>query len=570
MVKFNTKGPAAPVSGPMRAANLGAVTKTAARVARDRAMPVADTRTHLGGPAYNLDDRSALFTLGTTNMVSEDTFHETAEVRDTRFSALVEKLAVTDGAWLADFLRWLRTDGNMRDAPMVAVAHAVRARLAAGDLDDGVTNRALVTSVLQRADEPGKLFDYWGSHWGGTRVDPKTGRTRNAPRVPISVKRGIADALPKLYTEYSAFKYDTASHGVRFGDIVDIVRPDDGRGEFYTWLLDRRHGRDGKDYPGLPMVTARRVLESCKDETERRMFLREVGKGDTAAADALTAAGVTWEWLASWLGGPLDATFWEAVIPNMGYMGLLRNLANFDKTGVSKAVADGVAERLADPDQVAKSRQFPFRFLSAHLADIGPRWAVPLDEALKHSTRNIPQLDGTTLVLIDTSASMGHTISAKSTMTGVQAAALFGVAIAQRGASVNLVGFASGVFTHAVKMRAGTLAEVERFTNRVGEVGHGTMLGEALRVAYQGQRRVVIISDMQTTGRGYDRFGVNTFVPADIPVYAFDTTGYGNTPIAAGTGNRHQLGGLTDATFRMIPLIESGRQGLWPWETPVG
>lgn len=572
MVKFNAKQPPAPVTGPLRVAVRNGITKTPGRAERDR-IARADTCTHEGGRAYSLDDRSALFSLGVTNMVGEDTFYETAEVRDDRFNGLVERLAVTDGPWLAGFLRWLRLGGNMRDAPMVAAAHAVRARLAAGDLDDGVTNRSIVNSVLQRADEPGKLIAYWSERWGTTRTVEQSGLVRNVPRLPSSVKRGIGDAVARLYTEYAAFKYDTPSHGVRFGDVLNLAHATDGRGDVYDWLLDRRNGRDDREYPTLPMVTARRALRSCADETERRMFLREVARGDSAAVDALKAAGVTWEWLASWLGGELDATFWEAMIPNMGYGGLRRNLANFDRAQVSDEVAARVAARLADPVAVAKSREFPYAFLSAHLADIGPRWAVALNQAFTHSTANIPAFDGTTLVLVDTSGSMRNAVSDKSTMTRVQMAALFAVAIAQRGSAVDLVGFASDAFVHEVKRNASTLAEVERFCHRIGEVGHGTNLHGALARSYQGQKRVVIISDMMITGGIGDYYGLNDAVPADVPVYAFDTTGYGSTPIAAGTGNRHQLGGITDATFRMIPLIEAGKNGTWPWlsqDAPVG
>jgi hypothetical protein len=33
----------------------------------------------------------------------------------------------------------------------------------------------------------------------------------------------------------------------------------------------------------------------------------------------------------------------------------------------------------------------------------------------------------------------------------------------------------------------------------------------------------------------------------------------------AGYGNRHKLGGLTDATFALIPNIEAGAAARWPW-----
>ena len=34
----------------------------------------------------------------------------------------------------------------------------------------------------------------------------------------------------------------------------------------------------------------------------------------------------------------------------------------------------------------------------------------------------------------------------------------------------------------------------------------------------------------------------------------------------SGSGNRHTFGGLTDAAFRMVPLLEASRNARWPWE----
>jgi hypothetical protein len=35
--------------------------------------------------------------------------------------------------------------------------------------------------------------------------------------------------------------------------------------------------------------------------------------------------------------------------------------------------------------------------------------------------------------------------------------------------------------------------------------------------------------------------------------------------VSAGQGNRHELGGLTDATFALVPNIEAGLAARWPW-----
>ena len=178
--------------------------RTALRAATGRgpinATAVPTGLTHEGAPGYGHDARSALFLLAVSNMVGEDTFYESATDRDRRYVALVHEVAVTDPAWLLAFVGWLRGSANMRSASIVAAAEAVRARLSSASTLDGVTNRSFVAAVLQRADEPGELLAYWVSRYGRA--------------LPKPVKRGVADAVRRLYTEYAMLKYDTDEQGV--------------------------------------------------------------------------------------------------------------------------------------------------------------------------------------------------------------------------------------------------------------------------------------------------------------------------------------------------------------------
>ncbi len=60
-----------------------------------------------------------------------------------------------------------------------------------------------------------------------------------------------------------------------------------------------------------------------------------------------------------WLQGPMDKAAWQAIIPNMGYFALLRNLRNFDEAGID--APDGRvrhAGRLCDEEAVSKSKLF--------------------------------------------------------------------------------------------------------------------------------------------------------------------------------------------------------------------
>ncbi|MET9224743.1 LAGLIDADG family homing endonuclease [Lentzea sp. NPDC003310] len=243
----------------------------------------------------------------------------------------------------------------------------------------------------------------------------------------------------------------------------------------------------------------------------------------------------------------------------------LRNLRNFDEAGMSDEAAAAVAARLADPGQVARSRQFPFRFLSAYEAAPTLRWGYALDQALQLSLRNLPALPGRSLVLVDTSGSMtGLGFSARSKVSPVKAAAIFGVALGAKGEQVDVVGFADGTFRHDVKQGSSVLRGVERFLQRVGEVGHGTDIIGSLKRSYRGHDRVFIISDMQTISGPYGQ-GVSDVVPAHVPVYGFNLNGYQRAAYATGTAGRHEFGGLSDATFRAIPLLEAGRNADWPF-----
>ncbi|MFE9127113.1 TROVE domain-containing protein [Streptomyces sp. NPDC007148] len=525
------------------------------------------TATHQGGTGYIRDAKGELFLLAVTNMVGIDTFYETAGKRDDRYAALVRKLALTDPAWTAGLLSWLRGEGNLRTAAIVGAAEFVKARLDAEKASTDThwnipgnttwSNRAVIASVLQRPDEPGELLAYWTSRYGR--------------RIPKPVKRGIEDAVGELYTERSLLKYDTDSKGFRFGDVVELVHPAPSalwQGDLFEHAIDRRHKRDKPIPESLQLLHTR--AEIAKWDVDKRRSL--LNRPD--AADFLRHAGMTWEALAGWLQGPMDKAAWEAIIPSMGYMALLRNLRNFDEAGVSDEAAEQVARRLADPEQVAKSRQLPMRFYSAYRAAPSLRWGHALEKALTASLGNIPSLSGRTLVLVDTSSSMEAVFSKDGTLMRWDAAALFGVALGQRCQGADVVSFSSARFymsdapgakTKSFPLQRGEslLRAVARWKDGGWFLGGGTDTAAALRQEFQGHDRVVIVTDEQA---GHDAHEVTRSVPASVPMYTWNLAGYAAGHAPSGGQNRHTFGGLTDQAFRMIPLLERGRDARWPWE----
>jgi hypothetical protein len=515
--------------------------------------------TYEGGQAFTRDTKSDLFLLAVANMVREDTFYEGAADRDDRFEQLLVDVTRTDPEWIGRFIPWLRAGANMRSASVVAAVIAAKTLLDA-KLPGG---RPIIDGACQRADEPAELLACWLERFGKP--------------IPFPVKNGLVDACRRLYTEGSALKYDTESKAIRFADVVELCHPDPKgvkRSALFGWLLDRRGGARRKVRKKVDAV----VPEILGKVLEHQQVSRAVAEGDKAVlADAalLARAGVTWEQQRSAAGKDADkGALWDAKIPSMGYMAILRNLANFDEDGITEASYRQVVAKLTDAAEVGASRQFPFRFLTAHQHTKSYRWAQPLETALGYSLANVPVLAGRTLILVDRSNSMKAPVSTKSQMTRADAGALFGTALALRAENAKLVQFGSS--SEEVPTASGQ--SVLRAMQAFKDMG-GTHTVAAVDRWFSGHDRVVIITDEQV-GESYclpHGYYYCRCVPPDpgsvlpkwTPLFTWNLAGYRYGHAEGGKPGRYVFGGLTDQAWGLIPLLEGGANATWPWTEAV-
>lgn len=581
MAKLNapqTPGIILPVTGPLRTE------------------ATSSTTTHEGAPGFARDARSELFLRATASFAGEDAFYEKADQRVDRMRELIREIVNQPGwtangharegmAWLLSFVRWLRNEGNMRTAPVMIAVEAVHERLRlSADQGGSATNRQLIDAACARLDDVTEVVACWTTWFG----DKNGGRRYARAKLPIAVKKGLADAIQRLLTERSFLRYDSQDAPIRIGHVVELTHPLVTRGawqgELYAHAIDAARGHlDRCGHPNLRAVHARRALGRLSP-SKRHDVARAVLSDDERYADMMRLATASqWEWVHSWLGDDAGAKNalskrerWQLVLPQLGYMALIRNLRNLDEAGLDDATANQLCARIADPDEVRRSRQLPFRFLSAYLNAPSLRWARALETAAQLSVDNVPELTGRTLVLVDVSGSMEHQLSRNSKVTYAMAGALFGVALALRSpGQVDLHGFASGQFKATPGRTTSLLRATEQFTAQIGTIGYGTETCQALRTGYAGHDRVVIVTDGQTFadngravsmgGWGRDPKGLGALVPDHVPMYAFNLAGYRAGAFPIGT-NRHELGGLTDHTFALIRQLENGRAGTWPWE----
>lgn len=511
-------------------------------------------QTFNGAEGVLYDDKSQLFLLATTSFFGESSFYEKPDLRTARFISLTQRIAVTDPNWTARFLKWLRGDGNIRTAAIVGAVEAA-VMMARTKVPGG---RQIVDSVLQRADEPGEALAYFMSKYGR--------------KVPKPIKRGVADAVSRLYTEYNALKYDTASKGLRFGDVLELThaKPQVKTGRFdswdvsrtnqselFKWLVDRTHGRENTApivVGDLPTILANKVIRE-KAQHDPSVLLN---------SEKLREAGMTWEDVLSLGGKKLDKkAMWEAMIPNMGYMALLRNLRNFSEANIDKETSLEVTAKLTNPNEVRKSRQLPMRFLSAYNASAHDlRWGHALQTALDLSLTNIPIFRGRTLILVDTSGSMNDTFSKDGTLRRWDAAVVFGLALARCCEWADVVSFSSSHKQFPHMTGESLLKSVERWRNGGFMLNGGTNTDGALRFHFKDHDRIVILTDEQADARYHG--GLFAHIPASVRTYTFNLAGYQVAHAPSGTRNRVTVGGLSDAGFKMMSMIESSEAG-WPF-----
>jgi hypothetical protein len=317
-------------------------------------------------------------------------------------------------------------------------------------------------------------------------------------------------------------------------------------------------------------------------------------------SDKLKVAGMTWENLSEWSPEGMTGRMWDAVIPNMGLMALLRNLRNFDAKNISRASVELIKSKLVDQETVRSSRVLPFRFFTAYNNLDSLRWSESLEIAILHSLFNVPVLSGHTLVLVDRSGSMfSSKLSDKSEVTFADVASLFGtVWKVNDPEGVDLYQFGSdyselegryqdhlgvpfsqyrndGRAWNGVtkKLEFNSSSSILRGMAQYQDMG-GTRLYQAVEETYRAGKhdRVVIITDEQATGWGGFGYGRRDYydelplVSKGTPVYIWNLAGYQAGVMKTGTYKRHTFGGLNDTSFKQIPILEAGSNAGWPWE----
>lgn len=525
-------------------------------------LPRANTVNEAGGRAYQLSPKHALAQIAATGCFN-GVYYASAASQLNEVITLIDQ--VDDNEFLAKLSLYARERAFMKDMPaaLLVVLSTRDAQLTHRVFDRVVDNGRVLRTVFQmvRSGQFGRR----------------------------SLSSSLQRAFQRWLNEASVGKLLAASIGndPSLRDVLRLARPtpvDNQRRALFGWLTN-------KDVAQWTPATARDLPK----EVQALVAYRQA-ESEAKQVEILADLSVRWDLLADAAKGPM---VWKAIARLMGPQALRMNLNTllrhevFDssKVTIGKVIAeaigfglaqddmvDYVAKRLADADEVRRSRQFPYQFLAAYLnaSDRVPqRIRSALNRAAELACGNIPRLPGPVVIGLDTSGSMQMSATgwrgrgATSKVRCVDVAALFAAAILRRNPDSVVVPFD----TQAYRVRFDADDSILSLSERLARYGGGgTDCSIPLREAntqYRDRRfaGAVLVSDNESwvgTGR-YGSTGVMTewqeFVKnqlriggpdfVDPKLICIDIQPYGSTQ-APERADILNIGGFSDAVFNVV------------------
>ena len=449
--------------------------------------PAANTRNVAGGAAYALTPKHALAQLAATGCFS-GTFYGSAQAQLDQLRGLIDQ--VDDNVYLAKLAVYARERAYMKDMPA-----ALLLSLAQRDTK-------LLHTVFDRVVDNGRVL----------RTVFQMLRSGQFGR------RGMSASLQRAFQRWlnaaSVSKLLAASVGndPSLRDILRLARPtpaDNARRALYGWLTSKAELKwapaTAADLP--PLVRALVEYRAAETEMAQLAALRSLTEKDQK---------IRWDLLADAVRSP---RVWTKIARQMGPQALRMNLNTLLRHDVlqDRNLVNWIAARLASPNEIRQSRQFPYQYLAAYLnvaAEVPQKIKAALHSAAEIACGNVPQLPGPVVIGLDTSGSMSSPATgnrgrgATSKMRCIDVAALFAAAILRRNPDSVVIPFDTQAYEAKIDPSDSILSLAERLA-KYG--GGGTDCSLPLRTAntkYHQRKFVgcVLVSDNAswvTAGQAY-------------------------------------------------------------------
>jgi 60 kDa SS-A/Ro ribonucleoprotein len=403
----------------------------------------ADSVNEAGGRAYRLPPKHALAQLAATGCFN-GVYYSDAETQLATVLSLID--SVDDNRFLAKLAVYSRERAYMKDMP-AALLLALSRR-----------DTALFHQVFDRVVDNGRvlrtLFQMLRSGLFGRK----------------SLSYSIQRAFQRWLNNASVGALLSASIGndPSLRDVLRAARPtpsDNVRRAVFGWLTNK---------PIEKWAPA--ILSDLPEEIGALTAFRQAESSEEQVA-LLERHRFRWDLLADSARGP---SVWRAIARQMGAQALRMNLNTLLRHKVfdDSEMVSFVASRLADSEDVCRSRQFPYQYLAAYL-NADPALPSPVRDALEKAAEiacgNVPELPGPIVIGLDVSGSMSSPITGNrgkgstSTMRCVDVAALFAAAVVRRNPGSVIVPFD----TSAYEIKVEDNETILRLAGRLAAFGGG-------------------------------------------------------------------------------------------------
>ncbi|WP_338849696.1 RNA-binding protein [Massilia sp. W12] len=488
------------------------------------------SKNHEQAPAYKLSDKHQLAQFAMTGCLG-DTFYADAQTQLSDVLALCENL---DAGYIARTAIYCRERGYMKDMP--ALLTAVLAARSAEQLKP----------VFARVIDNGKML----RNFVQILRSGATGRKSLGTRPKKLVQQWLNTASEQ------ALLSAAVGNAPSLADVVKMVHPkptEAWREAFFAWLI-------GRPFQIEALPPALRAFELYKQG--QRESIPQV------PFQMLTSLN-------------MGANEWAAVARQGGWQMVRMNLNTFARHGVFQVegMTQIIADKLRDPQAIAKARVFPYQLLAAYVmadGNVPGEVREALQDAMEIALLNVPQFEGRVVVCPDISGSMHSSVSGyravASKVRCIDVAGLMSAALLRSNRQARVIPFAEEVRQIDLNPRDSVMTNAQKLANTPGGgTNCSAPLAQLNREKAQADL-VIYVSDNESwvDVRGHNSTGMmrewtefKKRNPA-AKLVCIDITPNATTQ-AAEAKDILNIGGFSDDVFKLIASFTAGQMGAAHW-----
>lgn len=504
------------------------VNKAIFRTYLGKLLPGTDAKNHEDAAAYRMGPREALAQYAVTGTFNGTFYADGAEQLEAIHSLALE----VEPEFLARVAVYAAERGHMKDMPVTLLALL------------SWMDSATFVRAFPRVVKSGKML----RGFVAVMRSGVTGRKSLGTRP----KKMVEAWLERAGTEQ--FVRAMVGNDPSLADVIRMVHPKPATAErkaLYAWAIGRPH-----DYEALPELV--KQFEAFKRDQSLEM--------PDVPFQLLTAL-------------PLTREHWTAVARKGSWQMVRQNLNTFARKGVFEVpgMADLIAGRLADAEEIRKAKVFPYQLMMAwKMADrtVPAKVHDALQDAMEIAIRNVPEVPGRVVLCPDVSGSMaspatGYRKGATSQVRCIDVAGLMAAAFLRRNPQARVLPFENAVVPVELDRRGSVMTNAEKLAS-IG--GGGTNCSAPLKMLADERAAVdlvVFISDNeswmdarprdQPTGMMTEWARIKRVNPA-ARLVCLDIQPYVTTPAKA-SHDVLNVGGFSDAVFTAIAAFASGERG---------